>query len=87
MELMNPKHKDWRKFCKLLEGKDGCDFKDKVKGDPKSVTWKCAGGHDKSFATAILKKHFPNVDLDRTLKYFDEAGGHCDCEILFNVDR
>jgi len=26
-----------------------------------------------------------NVDIDASLKFFEMHGGHCDCEILFNV--
>jgi hypothetical protein len=28
-----------------------------------------------------------NVDVDGSLEYFHEHGGHCDCEVLLNVDR
>ncbi|HCM52933.1 TPA: hypothetical protein DIS57_03175 [Candidatus Wolfebacteria bacterium] len=27
-----------------------------------------------------------NVDIEATLKYFDENGGSCDCNIVFRVD-
>jgi len=84
-EIMTPEHKDWEKFCELLEGKEGCDFTQKDPNDIKTLTWKCKGGNDKSLATKILKKHFPNVDINKTMKYFEDNGGHCDCEILFNV--
>ena len=81
---MSPKHKDWEKFCELLEGKEGCNFK---KNKNEKINWKCKGGNDKSYATAILTKYFPKIDLKKTLKYFDDNGGYCDCEILFNVEK
>lgn len=74
----------WKKFCRLLEGKEGCDFKE---DKDKEITWKCKGGNDKSKAKNILKKYFPDVDITKTIQYFESKGGHCDCEILFNVDR
>lgn len=82
---MNPKNKDWKRFCELLESSEGCNFKQKVPNDPKSITWECKGGHDKSLAEKILKKYFPEIDIPKTFKYFENHGGYCDCEILFNV--
>ena len=80
-QVMTVDHPEWEKFCNLLEGPEGCDFKEEG-----GVTWKCSGGLDKSLAEAILKKHFPEVDIEKSMKYFEEHGGMCDCEILFNVE-
>ena len=33
-----------------------------------------------------LMQTMGNVDIDASLKFFDEHGGFCDCEILMNVD-
>ena len=79
-EVMTPKHPRWEEFCNRLAGPEGCDFKKKPDGD---ATWTCAGGNDKTFATKILKAM--NMDVAASLAHFDEHGGHCDCEILFNV--
>ena len=83
---MTPDNERWEEFAEKLEGEEGCDFKEKVKGDPKSITWKCSSKPERPLATAILEK-MGNVNIAKTLKYFDEHGGHCDCEILFNVAR
>jgi len=85
--VMTIDHPRWREFYQLLEGPEGCNFQEKVPGDCESVTWKCAGGKDKSLARAILAKHFPDVDIEKSFEYFEEHGGYCDCEILFNVNR
>lgn len=85
--IMNTKHPQWAEFCSRLDGKEGCNFHEKKKGDPKSVTWKCKGGTDKSLAEAILKNYYPSIDIPATFKYFEKNGGFCDCEILFNVNR
>lgn len=81
--VMTTNHPEWEHFCGLLSGKEGCNFK---KDEKKRTTWRCAGGNDKSLATAILKTHFPNIDIKKSMAYFEKHGGFCDCEILFNVD-
>ena len=86
-EIMNTNHKDWEKFCELLEGEEGCNFVQKDPKDIYTLSWNCKGGTDKSLAKKILEKYFPNIDIDKTFEYFDEHGGYCDCEILFNVNR
>lgn len=81
---MSPKHPRWRNFIRRLEGREGCNFREKKPGDATSITWRCRGGHDKTYATAILKK-VGGIDIAGSLAYFDDHGGHCDCEIVFNV--
>lgn len=49
------------------------------------VTWICKGGTNQDLSTAILQT-MTGIDVDATLRYFAENGGHCDCEVLFNVD-
>lgn len=83
MEIMNHDHLLWDHFLERLEGPEGCDFKEKIPGDSNSITWKCGGGMNKDYATAILKTI--RVDVEASLAFFEENGGHCDCEILFNV--
>ena len=83
---MKPGNKNWDKFCDLLEGEEGCDFKEKEVGKPDTMTWRCKGGMNKDYAKAILKKYFSEINIPATMEYFDNHGGHCDCEILFNVD-
>ena len=81
LEVMTPKHKDWNKFCSLLDGPSGCDFKQDAKG---KITWSCDNAY--THTERILREHYPSVDISATLSYFGEHGGYCDCEILFNVD-
>jgi hypothetical protein len=84
-EVMTPENERWRDFVEKLGGKEGCNFEEKTKGYPNSVTWNCSSKPDRPLAKAILEK-MGNVDIPETMKYFHEHGGHCDCEILFNVD-
>jgi len=81
MNVMTPQHPHWTKFIERLEGPEGCDFKESDEG---KVTWHCKGGVDKTFAEAILTA-MGDIDVVASLAYFEENGGHCDCEILFNV--
>jgi hypothetical protein len=65
---------------KLLAGPDGCNFRQEEKG-PK---WDC-DGYSKTMARAILAKYFSEVDIEKTMSFFEDQGGFCDCEIIFNV--
>lgn len=40
--------------------------------------------HDHGAATEILNT-MPGIDIQGTLDWLHENGGHCDCEIMFNV--
>ena len=82
LELMTPEHPLWEEFISRLEGPEGCDFKDDENGD---IVWKCAGGMDQTYAEKILKT-MKNIDVESSLQFMRDNGGHCDCEIIFNVD-
>lgn len=87
-KYMNREHSKWKEFLDRLEGREGCDFKEKIPGDKNSVTWKCKGGKNKNFAEKILKKMgFDDKQIKKSFNYFESHGGYCDCEILFNVDK
>lgn len=79
--VMTIEHPRWDEFTSRLGGPEGCHFRKDENG--KGI-WNCAGGVDKSFAIAILEDMGMNIQA--SLEYFEENGGYCDCEILFNVD-
>ena len=85
METMTTDHPRWKEFYGVLEGPKACDFKQKVEGDPKTTTWKCDNTNTRPFARKALES-MGGFDIEASLKYFTAHGGHCDCEILFNVD-
>jgi len=85
-EILTPDHKRWEEFTERLEGKEGCNYKEGINGDLQSVTWECDGSRERPLAKKIIEK-MGAFDLMGTMKYFDDHGGHCDCEILFNVVR
>ena len=80
MNTMTPEHKRWDEFAEMLEGPTGCNLQEDESG---KITWQCGGGHNKDYAAVLLLGF--DVDVDKSLSYFDNHGGHCDCEILFNV--
>lgn len=43
---------------------------------------RCA--HDHRHTREILAL-FPNVNIEASIAHFKEHGGHCDCEVMFNV--
>lgn len=50
------------------------------------VVDECDSTADKPLARAILET-MPDIDVEASLAFFEEYGGYCDCEILFNVVR
>lgn len=44
----------------------------------------CIGGKARPLAAAILKS-MGDIDIPASMAYFNDHGGYCDCEILFNV--
>jgi hypothetical protein len=56
-------------------------------------TWLCDGDGSGASDPAKVHRHAKHVmaqmggvDIPASLAYFGEHGGHCDCEILWNVD-
>lgn len=81
--IMDRNHPKWDEFIQRLEGPEGCNFREEVPGDSKTITWTCKGGKDKSFSKNLLKDY--NVDIEGSLSWFEKNGGFCDCEILYNI--
>lgn len=44
----------------------------------------CDCSNSRPNARAVLNSM--QCDVERSLAYFEENGGHCDCEVLMNVD-
>ena len=71
----------WDEFRNRLGGPEGCNFHEETPGDLDSMTWRC--DHDHRRAKKILLDM--GYDIDTSIQYFNDLGGFCDCEILFNV--
>lgn len=80
MEIMVPGHSRWDEFCNKLEGPEGCNFRKDEGGE---IIWDCDWTGKRPKTRAILSAM--GMDVEGSLAYFTEEGGHCDCEVLFNV--
>jgi hypothetical protein len=69
----------WKTFVALLEQK--VNFRTMRNGN---TTWTCDG--KLTFTRQILRSKFPGVSIEKTIKYLQDRGGYCDCEVLMNVD-
>ena len=71
-------------FFLRLKGEEGCDFREDDNG---KMTWKCKGGNDKTYSLQILKKmSISQSEIDEFLNFCHINEGHCDCEIIFNIN-
>ena len=75
--IMTTDHPMWNRFFARLVAQ--LDFRNSSSGN---TVFRCDNTHDK--ATEILKD-IGGVNIPETLDYFKDNGGHCDCEIVFNV--
>jgi hypothetical protein len=84
-ETLTPSSPRWNEFYNALA--DTLT----ISADP--GTWRCDGdqGMNKDtpervhrYAKTVMA-NMGNVDVEASLKFFEEHGGYCDCEILFNV--
>lgn len=82
MNIMTPESDRWDEFFERLEGPEGCDFNDRTG----KITWTCGGGVDQTLAKKVLAAMgFTAEEIEHSCLYFSSAGGHCDCEIIFNL--
>ena len=77
-DVMTVTHPRWNEFTQTLEGPDGCNCREEAG----QFLWDCSGP-ERKHARRVLEAM--GMDVEKSLAYFDELGGHCDCEILFNV--
>ncbi len=77
---MTKDHPRWEEFLDRLVGPEGCNFREDADG---KVVQDCCGVYQ-PLAIRILKK-MGGIDIPASIEYFEENGGFCDCEILFNV--
>ena len=79
-EPILPRHPRWEEFLDRLCGPEGCDFQEAT------MTWTCFGGTDKRFSRRVLAgMGLSERAIEVSLAYFEDHGGHCDCEVVFNV--
>jgi hypothetical protein len=81
----DPDHPRWNEFAEALA--------QKMEWFHDGRTWLCDGDGSGASDPAKVHRHAKHVmaqmggvDIPASLAYFGEHGGHCDCEILWNVD-
>ena len=72
MEIMNFDHPRWNEFISMLG--------DEIINTCCDLTW------EKPCTKKVLKS-IGNIDIKKTFEFLEKNGGHCDCEVMFNVDR
>lgn len=84
-EVMTPAHPKWDEFLLRLRGPEGCNFRYKGKGKKSTdIIWTCDGTANLPLTRALLAQ-YPGVDVEESIAYYKAHGGHCDCEVVFNV--
>ena len=73
--VLTPESPEWERFIAMLNSMDWCD------GDESETAPGCVHRHAKAAMTAM-----GGINIEKTLDYFKDHGGYCDCEILLNVD-
>jgi hypothetical protein len=82
---MSPDHERWEEFIGKLNGPEGCNFRLVVPDDNRSMTWTCDSTKSCPLARKILTEMGSSLaEIERSLAYFREHGGYCDCEIVLN---
>ena len=79
-KLMTAEHPLWTHFCARLGGPKGVAWHVDEGGQHR---WKCDGDHAAAFE---ILNAMAGIDVDRSLEWMSEHDGHCDCEILLNID-
>jgi hypothetical protein len=82
---MTPDHDRWEEFLDRLGGPEGCDFQENEDGPPTSI---CDPSDlTKPACRRIMRRMgLSRREIAASLAYFEQHGGYCDCEVLFNVD-
>ena len=81
--IMTPWHSDWADFLHELREDLGLTHDE----NDQTVAEEC--GHDPECPKAVdhmRKLDFDNAAIERSLAYFREHGGTCDCKIFLNVE-
>ncbi len=79
--VMTPAHPQWQEFVGRLAGPEGCNFRQ----ERGQFVFDCDGEPSRPKASALLWDY--DVDVEASLAYFEEHGGFCDCEVVFNVEQ
>jgi hypothetical protein len=82
---MTPDNPRWDEFIDCLAGPEGCDFRETDAGP---LIWTCDPSDRTRPHCRSIMQHMglSRMAIGASLAYFEQRGGYCDCEVLFNVD-
>lgn len=82
---LTPEHPRWEEFLDRLYGPEGCDFQEKDDGSFTST--RDPSDRTRPACRRIMRRMgLSRREIAASLAYFEQHGGYCDCEVLFNVD-
>lgn len=87
-EVVRDGHPRWHEFLDKLAGPEGCNFHEEDDG---KIYWDCDGDRFPETTHCRSKRilaamGFGDAAIEKSLAYFRANGGHCDCEVVFNLD-
>lgn len=71
LHIMSPHNPDWIVFYNIM-----CIRLDSFPCDAKTLKQ----------SKFVMREFFPNIDIEKSIKYFKNHSGFCDCEVLYNVE-
>jgi len=83
--IMDSLHPRWNEFVDRLNGPEGLNWQPDPE-DPGNDMWTRDGTPARPLARAILvDMGLTDTEISATFAWFDQHGGGCDCEIVWNV--
>jgi hypothetical protein len=81
---MDSSHPQWKNFIEHLAGSEGCNFRiaEPWEGTDNAETFDCDGTF--SIAERVLAEY--DVEVDASVKYFEDLGTWCSCSLVLNFD-
>ena len=77
LSILTNDHPRFEEFIEDLEAY--CHFHTNEEG---VMEWTCQCTHD---ADIKILEQYEGIDVEKTIAYFEENGGYCDCEVIFNI--
>lgn len=78
-EILDKNHPKYEDFMDELF--EEVDFRELEHGE---ITWNC---NSTMKITRKILKRIGNIDIAKTIAYFESHGGYCDCEVCLNVEK
>jgi|ERR1700739_3210917 hypothetical protein len=79
---MDRSHPQWKNFIEQLSGSEGCNFRiaEPWEETDDAETFECDGTF--SIAEVVLAEY--DVEVDASVRYFEDLGAWCSCSLVLN---